>query len=365
MNINITFNKNIKQWGEFMQKYLRDKKEGLLNYLQKKSIERLTIMFIPHGNDKIYSIHISFLMLVFMLFLFLALISISSYGYLKYKEIASKIEELKRLYGKNYQNTFNVQNSLIDLQKKIKNDLNKNLKEFYIKQINYKNLPLDYNETSKKTSEIFNLEIKNNQELKPNIKYLKATYISGTIKNYLKIQSNIIQLSQKSFIEKNSLTKYIPNGRPVQYSRFRDTSQFGLRLDPVSKNSFEFHAGMDMAGNYKEPIFATADGIVSKVFYDYGYGNVVMIKHPPFNFYTLYAHLALPLAKSGQKIKKGDMIGYMGSTGRVTGVHLHYEVLMNESERVNPLPFVCLSDVISYKCKAFNKNLKDSGEEEN
>lgn len=369
LNIKVLLIKKIKNlldkqmiWIYEMKTYIAQKKENILNYIQKKSVERLTIMFIPHGNDKIYSFHLSFLMIIFLTFLFTFLLCISLYGYYRYKEISDKIAELKKLYGKNYQNTFNIQTSLNDIQKEIKNQVHKNLKEFYNMEVKIKYLPISYQHSIQKSDLMLNTEIRNNKELKPNTKYLKATYISSAIKNHLIYNYEIINLVKNLLIEKMNLLNEIPNGRPVQYFRFRDTSPYGLRLDPVTKNRFEFHAGMDMAGNYKEPIYNTADGKVYKVFYDYGYGYAVIIKHQ-YGYYSLYGHLAKPLVKTNQILKKGDLIGLMGSTGRVTGVHLHYEILINDMERINPLPFVCSSDIKTYKCKNYNKNFINSEEE--
>ncbi len=240
----------------------------------------------------------------------------------------------------------------------IKKNISKNLKNFYSFPISYNNLPISYQESFKYSSLELNKEIQNNRELAPNSKYLKATYIANGIKHYIKIQKDIVFSIHKSFIEQNNLIFTIPNGRPVEMHRFRDTSGYGLRLDPVLKNTFEFHSGIDMAGNPKENIYSTADGIVHKVFYDAGYGNTVIIKHPS-NYYTLYAHLYQPLVRTNQYIKKGERIGLMGSSGRVTGTHLHYEVLLDDMEKVNPLPFVCLTDLVSYKCKNYNKNYND------
>ncbi len=77
------------------KKTIENNKEKFLNYLRKKSVERLTIMFIPHGNEKIYSFHLSFLTIIFLLFIFFSTFSISLYGYYRYKEISNKINELK------------------------------------------------------------------------------------------------------------------------------------------------------------------------------------------------------------------------------------------------------------------------------
>jgi murein DD-endopeptidase MepM/ murein hydrolase activator NlpD len=360
----INLQSKLQSWVLSLKEKLLFYKNDLINYLQKKSVERLTIMFIPHGNEKIYSFHLSFLMILFLVVLFSSLLAVSLSGYFKYKEISSKIEELKKLYGKNYQNTYIVQTKLMDIQKEIKNQSNKNLKVFYKTIFNLNQLPIDYDQSFEISSSILEAELKNNKEIAPNSKYLKATYISSGIKQYLSSHHKIIFQNKENIINKYKLIYELPNGRPVAYSRFRDTSGYGLRLDPVSKSFFEFHSGTDMAGAYKEPIYSTADGVVQKIFYDEGYGNAIMIKHS-YGYYTLYAHLAFPAVRVQQKIKKGDLVGFMGATGRVTGVHLHYEVLLNEQIRVNPLPFICTTDIVTSRCKYFNQGYSEKEIEEN
>jgi len=114
-------------------------------------------------------------------------------------------------------------------------------------------------------------------------------------------------------------------------------SGFGYRTDPIYK-TIKFHAGMDFAASTGTPIFATGDGIVVKADYDNGgYGNHVRITHG-YGYLTLYGHMSKIKAKAGQKVKRGDIIGYVGSTGKSVGPHLHYEVHKN-NEAINPVNF--------------------------
>lgn len=354
------------EWDRIMQKkFWVQLKDQILNYTKKKSSERLTIMFIPHGDDKIYSFHLSFLMVLFLLVIFLSLILVSLSGYYKYKELSTKIQELKNLYGKNYQNVFNLQNSLVSIQEQIKKHISKNVynllqEEFHLKYF------MSFEDSFYISKNRLNQEITNNNLVQPNTKYLKATYISNAIRIHLEYKNDLLENITSTFVKKMQLNTDIPNGRPVGKYRFRDTSSYGLRLDPITKSVFEFHTGMDMAGNPNELIYSTADGIVHKVFYDPGYGHTVIIRHPS-NYYTLYAHLSKPLVQVNQIIKKGNIIGLMGSSGRVTGTHLHYEVLLPNMDKVNPLPFVCIGDLITERCKNYHKNLNlnESIEESN
>jgi murein DD-endopeptidase MepM/ murein hydrolase activator NlpD len=106
------------------------------------------------------------------------------------------------------------------------------------------------------------------------------------------------------------------------------------------------HAGIDLAGPYGTPIYATADGIVNRAEYNNGgYGNLVEINHGQ-GILTRYGHLSRYVARAGQRIRRGELIGYMGSTGRSTGSHLHYEVRIN-GQAVNPVPFITQAAAIN------------------
>jgi len=115
------------------------------------------------------------------------------------------------------------------------------------------------------------------------------------------------------------------------------TSSFGYRKDPFTRRS-AYHKGIDFGGDVGDPIFATADGNVSQTGYDRAMGNYIYVKHGN-GLETVYMHLSKTLVKKGQNVKKGEQIGKLGSTGRSTGPHLHYEVHKN-GEAVNPKPYI-------------------------
>jgi murein DD-endopeptidase MepM/ murein hydrolase activator NlpD len=128
----------------------------------------------------------------------------------------------------------------------------------------------------------------------------------------------------------------IPYGIPVLDS-FRFTSGFGYRRDPKGLGR-RMHTGVDFAAPLGTAIHATADGVVESAGYERGYGRAVRIKHE-HGFETLYAHQTKLLVEKGQKISRGDIIGAMGSTGRSTGVHLHYEV-RHDGHPINPMVYL-------------------------
>ncbi|MBR2194028.1 MAG: peptidoglycan DD-metalloendopeptidase family protein [Salinivirgaceae bacterium] len=118
----------------------------------------------------------------------------------------------------------------------------------------------------------------------------------------------------------------IPSGKPCTYSRI--SSPFGERIHPVyGKKSF--HKGIDLAAPNGTPIYATADGVVAFAGVCNGYGNFIKLNHQN-GYKTGYAHMSSMVVKTNDKVKKGDLIGYVGSTGTSTGNHLHYEVYYND-----------------------------------
>ncbi len=121
----------------------------------------------------------------------------------------------------------------------------------------------------------------------------------------------------------------LPIGGPLDIS-----SEFGVRRNPFGGYGYETHEGTDFVGPYGTAIFATADGVVSRAEYYGGYGNTVSIKHG-YGYETLYAHMSKLAVESGVKVKRGDIVGYLGNSGRSSGPHLHYGVYF-KGKAVNP-----------------------------
>lgn len=134
----------------------------------------------------------------------------------------------------------------------------------------------------------------------------------------------------------------IPSDKPVKTAEF--TSGYGVRSDPFSGGSAR-HAGIDLAAPAGTPIYATADGVVSEAGWNSGgYGRLIKIDHGR-GIETRYAHLSAISVAAGQRVARGQMIGRMGSTGRSTGSHLHYEVRI-DGRAVNPIPFMKSNDYL-------------------
>jgi len=128
-----------------------------------------------------------------------------------------------------------------------------------------------------------------------------------------------------------------PEGTPLQGGWI--SSDFGMRADPFSGRR-EFHAGIDIAGKYGSKVLAVAPGIVTWSGYRQGYGNLVEIDHGG-GYRTRYAHNRKNVVRAGQRVEKGEVLAQMGSTGRSTGPHLHFEVLL-DGKPVNPDRYLSL-----------------------
>lgn len=168
-----------------------------------------------------------------------------------------------------------------------------------------------------------------------------VTSITNQLNNLTKrvaFQSKSFDDISKMVENKEKLLSAIPAIQPVSNRDLsRIASGFGSRIDPVYKVP-KFHAGLDFTAPSGTPIYATADGTVSEAGYNAGgYGNKVMINHG-FGYETLYGHMVRIKARVGQSVKRGEVIGWVGSTGKSTGAHCHYEVHKNGTP-VDPVYF--------------------------
>jgi murein DD-endopeptidase MepM/ murein hydrolase activator NlpD len=175
------------------------------------------------------------------------------------------------------------------------------------------------------------------------IQSLSNTALIENMRNQLNNLSLRMSFQDQSFTEitvmvknKEKLLRAIPAIQPVSNKNLkRVASGFGYRIDPLYKDS-RLHAGLDFSAPTGTPIYATADGEVQIAgFNTDGYGNKVVINHG-YGFQTLYAHMVRVIANVGQSVKRGEVIGYVGSTGKSTGSHLHYEVI-KRGTKVDPV----------------------------
>ncbi len=158
------------------------------------------------------------------------------------------------------------------------------------------------------------------------------------ISKALAFQSKSLDEILKLAKAKDKLLSAVPAIQPVKNEDLKQmASGFGYRTDPFTK-ARKMHEGMDFTAKTGTPIYATGDGVVAKADNSLsGYGNHIEISHG-FGYLTLYAHLSKYKVRQGQRVKRGDIIGYVGSTGRSQAPHLHYEV-HKDGKVVNPINF--------------------------
>ena len=137
---------------------------------------------------------------------------------------------------------------------------------------------------------------------------------------------------------KSEMLAHIPAIFPLRETEVKYiSSYFGYRPDPIYKIT-KFHSGIDFSSTLGTEAYATGDAVVFDVEHnEWGYGNMVILDHG-YGYKTRYAHLQNAAVRKGQKVKRGQVIGYIGATGKATGVHLHYEVLKNDVQ-IDPINF--------------------------
>ena len=262
----------------------------------KRAFTPITIMLIPHTNRKSFSLKVpSIGILVSIILWFVGTVYVFS--------VAIDAFEYQRMKDKlNYYSAqfMEIKTTMAGL-KKAEGEFQK------LFSLKSREKVLEHIDTSDTGS--IDME-----QLKQQIKITMSTI--GEIKDYMSQQRDLYVST--------------PKGWPVDG---RITSGFGNREHPRSGEP-QFHTGVDIASDPGRPVRATADGIVSFADWSGGSGNLVALEHG-FGFSTYYAHNKMLNVRIGQKVKRGDIIGYIGSTGNSTGPHVHYEV-WREGKPMNP-----------------------------
>ena len=153
----------------------------------------------------------------------------------------------------------------------------------------------------------------------------------GLLRSVLEGLESRLQSVRTNVEKRNALANATPSIWPAHGWL---SSGMGPRVDPVTGGS-DYHAGLDIAGDKGQPIYATAAGVVTQAGYSGSYGNLIVVDHG-FGLETRYGHLSGFNVQKGAHVKRGEMIGRLGATGRTTGNHLHYEVMAN-GRLLNPL----------------------------
>jgi hypothetical protein len=278
----------------------RGMKMDRIRFLFKKALTPITIMVIPHENLKPLNLKVPFVGILLTL-LILMVGAIQSYRLivdgLKYPFLMHKVDY--------YSHQFSEWNSTLTALKETEKDFHK------IFSFKSKDKILDTIDTSYSGD----IDIEN---LMGEIK--KTAERVDEIKDYLRIQKDIYMATPKGYPAEGHIS-----------------SSYGVRDNPFSGER-SFHSGVDISATSGMPIRATADGVVSYSGWTQSSGYVVLIEHG-CGFSTAYAHNRSNAVKVGQRLKRGEIVGYVGSTGKSTGPHVHYEV-WEKGKRINPSKFL-------------------------
>jgi murein DD-endopeptidase MepM/ murein hydrolase activator NlpD len=184
---------------------------------------------------------------------------------------------------------------------------------------------------------------------------LTAPLLDPSLRAALELKSDMAALIRQAILEdtlfhdaadcvdvKIRRWRQMPVTRPAEG---RITSRFGMRTDPMGGEDVGFHEGLDFANKIGTPVFATADGEVHFTGMQGTYGKVIYIAHENNGFETVYGHLVSFAVRKGQKVRRGDLIGFMGNTGRSTGPHLHYEV-RKSGRPLNPEEYILPESIL-------------------
>lgn len=274
--------------------------------IARRALAPVTIMLIPHHNTE-KSLHLNIpaaavFFCVILCCLCAVYLSVATIDIIRYRSMDQQIRE----YSKKVSD-FNA--TLLSL-KRAERDLYRLLSLGSREKILENVTPSDL-----ATVDVGTVDI---QQIQRQIAASMQTM--GAIRDYLHSEKDLYMAT--------------PKGLPVPGDI---TSGYGRRLNPISGRE-EFHRAVDISAPLGSPILATADGIVSFAGWNGGGGNVVALEHG-HGYSTYYAHNKANTVHVGQRIKRGDVIAYVGSTGRATGSHVHYEIWKNE-RAVNPKKYI-------------------------
>ena len=297
----------------------------------QKGKDKLTVMLIPHSEKKIFNFQISLFTIFFLVVILSGVvvtffISTSRYTLTK-KEMVKLVSAQEgnanalRMFEEEISS---LDKAVVDYKTNIK-DIIKLLGASQSENIFGMGGP----ETEiKNLSEIIGLKSKSSYEDEiETIKRINADIIAS---------ERVLENFKKFLVAREEIIQNIPNNWPIIGGGFI-TSPFGMRRSPFT-GKLAVHQGVDVSWWPGAPIRATADGVVVFAGMKGGYGRTVQIQHD-YGFQTLYAHCSSLRIYEGQKVKKGEIIAFLGRTGRATGFHLHYEVRIG-TKAVDPMIFM-------------------------
>jgi murein DD-endopeptidase MepM/ murein hydrolase activator NlpD len=301
-----------------------------------KKKEYFTFMFLPGPNAKVRTLIISKSVIKSALVSVAAIMLLSLYLIYEYNDVKDKVWELQSMREELMQQKAQVQNFALNI-------LDYKRQMFLLRDLDTKLRRVVSLGPRDKAQQVLGIggpdelglqnltsmgEKRQDEALKE--MHQELTQLKGAASK----QEASLQMLIEYFEDKRSLYASTPSVWPV---RGWVTSPFGNRTSPFS-GILKFHEGMDIAAQTGTPVVAPADGVVIKAGFSTGYGNMVEISHG-YGLKTVFGHNSRLNVKAGQRVKRGDVISYVGDTGSSTGPHLHYEVRVNGLP-VNPIKYM-------------------------
>jgi len=297
----------------------------------QKGREKLTVMLIPHSEKKIFNFQISIFTISFIVLIIAGLIGAFYISTSRYNLTKREMEKLKNSQEGNINALHRFQEEVTALDESV---------------LQYKDNIKDIIQLlgASQSENIFGLggpetEIKNLSEiigLQDKSGYETELETLQRINADIAASRRVLQNFKKFLAAREEIIQKIPNNWPIIGGGFI-TSPFGMRRSPFT-GKWAMHQGVDISWWPGAPIRATADGMVVFAGMKGGYGRTIQIQHE-YGFQTLYAHCSRLVAYEGKPVKKGEIIGFLGRTGRATGFHLHYEVRIGTTA-VDPMVFM-------------------------
>ncbi len=301
-----------------------------------KKKEYFTIMFLPGPNARVRILSISKSVIKSALLAVVAVLILSLYLIYEYNDVKDKVWELQSMREELMEQKAQVQNFALNI-------LDYKRQMFLLRDLDTKLRRAVSLGPRDKAQQVLGIggpdelglqnlatmgEKKQEEALKE--MHQELTQLKGAASK----QEASLQMLIEYFEDKRSLYASTPSVWPV---RGWVTSPFGTRTSPFS-GILKFHEGMDIAAQTGTPVVAPADGVVIKAGFSTGYGNMVEISHG-YGIRTIFGHNTRLNVKVGQRVRRGDVISYVGDTGTSTGPHLHYEVRVNGLP-VNPVRYL-------------------------
>jgi murein DD-endopeptidase MepM/ murein hydrolase activator NlpD len=298
---------------------------------KKKRTRSVTLLLVPDDSSKVFSLKMSARLFAALFVIWLVSIGISAYIISRHVNYRATIEFSKYLTNKHRE----FAKEMLDTRETVKRvaEVDRQLRDML--QLKSRAAIIKYTGfggPSYVDTELLEKEVKNGDE---NISRKAFELAVKYVDDQAHSNEASFQEIVKYITDQRAKLTAVPSGWPV---RGWITCGFGSRIDPFT-GALSFHQGVDIANDIGTPIKATADGVVNySEFEREGYGNLVVINHGN-GYATRYGHMLKYVVSPGQHIKKGQIIGYLGSTGRSTAPHVHYEVLLN-GVAVNPVKYL-------------------------